>query len=84
MDLTLQLEIETMSEEAFTEMRAKRKAILMANCPKTNNEKSFHRQKSNINDVKDKVEKTLRHLSKYTPDTTAGDNKFSETTNWRD
>ena len=77
-DLTVQLEIETMSEENFQEMRAKRKAILVAMSPKINPEKSIHSQKTNINDVKEKVEKTLRHLSKYTANASDGDNKFSE------
>ena len=77
MDLNVQLEVETMSDEAFQEMRSKRKAILVSSCPKTLGEKAILRQKNNINDVKENVEKTLRHLSKYTVDTTGGDDKFS-------
>ena len=78
MDLTVRLEVETMSDELFTEMRANRKAILVASSPKTLGEKAILRQKNNVNEIKDNVEKTLRNLSKYTPDATVGDDKFTE------
>ena len=41
-------------------------------------EKAILRQKNNVNEVKDNVEKTLRNLSKYTPDATLGDDKFTD------
>ena len=36
MDVTVQLDIQIISEENFQEMRSKRKAILVAMSPKTN------------------------------------------------
>ena len=80
MDLTVQLEVETMSDEAFQDMRARRKAILVANSPKTLGEKAILRQRNNINDVKEIVENTVRQLSKCSPDVTEGNDKFSTET----
>ena len=54
MDLTIPHEVESMSSEAFEEMRSRRKAILEA----------IHRQENNIDDVKEIGEKTLRELAK--------------------
>ena len=72
-DLSVPLECETVDDQTFLEMRAKRAANLAAAMPQNYHEKSIIRQKSNLNTLRDKMEKTLRIMKDYLPDAEVND-----------
>ena len=67
-DLNQALECENADEQTFLEIRAKRAAVLAATVPLNNTHKGILRQRSNINSIREKIEKTLRSLRDYVPD----------------
>ena len=73
------LPVETLDGESYMEMRSKRAGILSAESPQTGQEKSIHRQKSNINNTREKLEKMLQLMKDYQHDNSDGNqkNKFS-------
>ena len=72
-DLAVPLECETVDDQTFLEMRAKRAANLAAALPQNYHEKSIVRQKNNLNNLRDKMEKTLRIMKDYLPDVAVTD-----------
>ena len=68
-DLSVAMDCETMDDQTFLETRAKRAAILSAANPANNAERSISRQKINLNNIRDKLEKSIRIMAGYSPDT---------------
>ena len=70
-----------MDDESFIEMRSRRAGALAAIMPTNEAEKSFLRQKTNINNIREKVEKQLRIMKEYLLDTSTGNVKKKFTQN---
>ena len=69
-----------MDEDSFVEMRSRRAASLAAVNPQTGPEKLVHCQKTNINIIRDKLEKMICLMKDYIVDASPGDvtKKFTE------
>ena len=68
MDPTVELACETTDDDVFLELRAQRAAAVAALSVSSPREKAIARQKKNICDMTDKVEKLLRIFSRYEVD----------------
>jgi len=81
-DLSVALEVESMGEEDYVELRSKRAAMLAAINPETNGQKGNLRQQTNINNIREKTEKLLRSMAGFIVDNSPNNvnRKFTEPT----
>ena len=75
-DYTKQMLCETASDTDFSEKQSRRASALNAINPTSPAERSFLRQKTNLNNLRERVEKELRFSSKLDPDPAIGGEKF--------
>ena len=78
-DLSKQLSCETQSDADFIENQTRRSSRLAAMKPTTSQEIGFHRQKTNLNNIKERAEKILRSISKTRGDDAADETRFVAT-----
>ena len=76
-DLGKKLPCESLGDQEFIESQTRRSAAIAAVIANTPQEKGFLRQKTRLNNIKERIEKILRSLSKTDADTTPGETKFT-------
>ena len=76
-DLTKQHLCETSSESDFSASQLRRATLLQLSNPQNVTSKNILREKTNLNSLRDRIEKQLRFVSKLTPDASNEEGRFS-------
>ena len=76
-DLTKKHPCESLSDPDFSEGLSRRAALLADANPQNPGAKGLLRQKSNLNNLRERLEKQLRALSRLDPEATVDEGKFS-------